>query len=1345
MSQTPLSLPTIGEDTELYDWETTNDLVRLKRSRTTGKSIHTKSGNRLQTAIRVGDDCDIIRPLRAIYVRDFEELEGIHDRFLQLSAPDLSDEAIKGEEDWLQAVIYVHKAVLAVCDNYLGKFTNRRTESISSRHSSRASNVSSARVKIQEAERLQKEVEPKFQQAEDEAARRASEDATLRRAEDYQRKVAADRQQRELKAQIEPQRLSGAILKRQINETICDESNPPYPVQVTSSVPSNIPLTKSLPPPTSAVSSSSQTASSRSQDQIAAPNVIRVTTTSSNLSVSTSATPMIGSHHPKSLTPPRLFTPSVPVMTPKPIATAIEAITPNKSSNNPTVTSITQRNVPAAAVPMPVPIPTFVTPPAQSVNVTTSQSTIGAAAQLSYAVSNSAPNTASYVSTVTSSATQTAHRQTHAGLRQQAQPLTFSTGFAPYTEYRYEPVNHWQPVPPAGSSAPSLFLPAQSYCTPLPTSMPLPGNVMTPPLFPSGSPSHTVPPQGSMNRPRVYTPDAWIHTLEEPNATLGRSGVKPPRMKAPSFDGDPRHWPMFIQMFKVFVHDAMSSDAERIAYLYDALTPVIRKDIGGALLNPGLYQHAFSELHKRYGNAQIVSQACTSSLLKLQPFRDNDYKALRAFSADLHSVVATLQLGGYGLELHSHATLSQLVSKLPPALRSRWGEKSWSMQPHLSTVEDLDKWLDGVPMAEYSIRAGFAETPQPRLSKKPTDGKQRGTPSHNVFNTTTDKTDKSDQSRCPGCKSTHPHHLKDCRHFKSVPVEKRAAIVKESNACLRCLGRDHLSRECRRTERCNQANCDGVHHPLLYGAPRLYPKTGSPKTAGFSGSVATGSTKRTLLPIVPVILRANGKETHLFALLDGGSEISVIKKEKATLLGLEGRTERVITKTVDGESRPTTHKIVKFDISSLDGRFTFNIMDVHVMDTFRLNKNSIDLTSLSKKWPHLAHVPIHSVLDEDVAILIGQDHPAAIEIFETRKDPYHQRAPRAYLTAFGWYVAGPAARPEDESRNCFHLSLAENRCDTLLQQFIEFDFFGTKPNVRSAHVQANGTERHRPVHQLLDHFEILDHPRHVLHCVPTRGYAVGYGRGSRGEKGTQVTTKLPDGIAAGPVAEYRSSQSYSSLNQLTPRQPQAESSVGMGQIQQLLTKILRELAKNREDYNALMHKLVSIETKLVNLQDTTSGNNKTKEDMPFPLPITDVADIVPLEDCLKGNKAFYRQLVALIGGLGGSSLSDAVRRAWTSIFSLQVRAACNWGEKMSNGKQKNGVYGIKGVLQFADAKESDLEQETKNFLKRAPEQVKFALGKDESIPSRQTTTPTAINVEDPDEEIPDEVPEFDPN
>jgi hypothetical protein len=117
-------------------------------------------------------------------------------------------------------------------------------------------------------------------------------------------------------------------------------------------------------------------------------------------------------------------------------------------------------------------------------------------------------------------------------------------------------------------------------------------------------------------------------------------------MKVPNFDGDPRNWPMFIQMLKIFVPDAVNSAAERIAHLHDALIPEIRKNIGGTLLNPGLYSHALHELHKRYGNPQLVSQSCTSTILKHQPFKDNDFNGLRSFSANLHSVVATLRLGG---------------------------------------------------------------------------------------------------------------------------------------------------------------------------------------------------------------------------------------------------------------------------------------------------------------------------------------------------------------------------------------------------------------------------------------------------------------------------------------------------------------------------------------------------------------------------------------------------------------------------------------------------------------------------------------------------------------------------
>jgi hypothetical protein len=74
-------LTSIDEDEEtLSNIEAIVDLERLKRIRTSGKMIYTKTGKKLMQSIRVGDDHDIIRALRVNYVRDFDNLEQRHDR-----------------------------------------------------------------------------------------------------------------------------------------------------------------------------------------------------------------------------------------------------------------------------------------------------------------------------------------------------------------------------------------------------------------------------------------------------------------------------------------------------------------------------------------------------------------------------------------------------------------------------------------------------------------------------------------------------------------------------------------------------------------------------------------------------------------------------------------------------------------------------------------------------------------------------------------------------------------------------------------------------------------------------------------------------------------------------------------------------------------------------------------------------------------------------------------------------------------------------------------------------------------------------------------------------------------
>ena len=221
-------LTAIDEDEEiLSDIEAIVDIERLKRIRTSGKMIHTKTGKKLMQSIRVGDDRDTVRALRVNYVRDFDNLEQRHDRYVTCNTPNLSADDLDGEKQWIQAVIYDHQKVLADCDDYLAWTKSKSSASMGSRTSSRHSSLSSRQAKIHEAERREREAELLLQQVADEARRREEEDTKLRDLDDYKRRVESDRKQRELRDEVDRQRLNGAIMRQQLAQTIVDEPSGP--------------------------------------------------------------------------------------------------------------------------------------------------------------------------------------------------------------------------------------------------------------------------------------------------------------------------------------------------------------------------------------------------------------------------------------------------------------------------------------------------------------------------------------------------------------------------------------------------------------------------------------------------------------------------------------------------------------------------------------------------------------------------------------------------------------------------------------------------------------------------------------------------------------------------------------------------------------------------------------------------------------------------------------------------------------------------------------------------------------------------------------------------------------
>ena len=486
------------------------------------------------------------------------------------------------------------------------------------------------------------------------------------------------------------------------------------------------------------------------------------------------------------------------------------------------------------------------------------------------------------------------------------------------------------------------------------------------------------------------------------------------------YDGNPLNWPMFIQSFKVQIHDTCKNDAERLHHLRNHLTTEIQQHLGQALLNPGLYQHSLMELQRKFGNPRRVSTACSSSLLKLQAFRDNDFKALKTFASTLHSVVATLRLGGYGLELHSNTTLAQLVAKLPPILRSKWADFSYLIRDRLPNIVDFDSWLDDVSMAEYFVRSDVTSTQEKQhdpAKKGDGDKKRKSSGGPGVYAT------QETSSSCPHCKGRH--QFSSCFKFQKLPPEKRSEIVKQLNCCYRCLNSGHLSSGCERSEPCGVNDCKRLHHPLLHGAPRMYPpnpvsfpstppaSTPPPTTppatqTPFNGTIRTGPEAQvTLLPIFPVILQENGIIIHTYAMLDTGSEITMIAQDVAKQLKLQGPAQDARISTFHSQDPAIKVRRVSFKITSVDRANVFKIEGCYSVPTLNLTKRSVNYKKLVQDWPHLAGLSLPSSQAANVTVLIGSDHAEIHEIFETKADPDRKRAPRAIRTSLGWCVVGP--------------------------------------------------------------------------------------------------------------------------------------------------------------------------------------------------------------------------------------------------------------------------------------------------------------------------------------------------
>ncbi|KAK3715640.1 hypothetical protein QZH41_008077 [Actinostola sp. cb2023] len=304
-----------------------------------------------------------------------------------------------------------------------------------------------------------------------------------------------------------------------------------------------------------------------------------------------------------------------------------------------------------------------------------------------------------------------------------------------------------------------------------------------------------------------------------------------------------------------------------------------------------------------------------------------------------------------------------------------------------------------------------------------------------VHHVTTEYNNK--QHKCRMCQNS-THWPGQCQKLTALTVEDRLKAAKESHACFSCLkqaGRNHRSANCNRRKQCtkseNGKECPYYHHPLLH-------KT----NAATVGATSIPDINNAMLPVITAtICGQNGLQKQGNVLLDSGAQISLIRDETATMLGLKGKDTSITITKVGGEEENIKTKIFKVSICAADNSKVYSI-------------KAIGIPCISNEIAEVHLKPVTQILGLEnerirrgkgpVDLLIGIDH-AQLHTGQTKQVGQLM----ARNTPFGWVVFG--SRTED-TKGASHICHVRHTAPVDLIDFWKTETMGveTKPCVCEA-------------------------------------------------------------------------------------------------------------------------------------------------------------------------------------------------------------------------------------------------------------------------------------------------------
>ena len=201
--------------------------------------------------------------------------------------------------------------------------------------------------------------------------------------------------------------------------------------------------------------------------------------------------------------------------------------------------------------------------------------------------------------------------------------------------------------------------------------------------------------------------------------------------------------------------------------------------------------------------------------------------------------------------------------------------------------------------------------------------------------------------------------------------------------------------------------------------------------------------RKVLLQVLPVQIHSQRGLVYTYAVLDPGSDSTLIRKDLADSLQLRGEPHQLNLCTVGSD--PTTQNMcrVSFCLSSNNHPEPVPVNGAWVINKLNIPSVKLSINDAGERWCHLSDVDIPELEGCDVTLLIGSDMAHLLIHLEVRQGRWDE--PIAIKTPLGWTLFGIVDNGHCDRINANFLATDGRTClQHQIERFWEIDSYATK-------------------------------------------------------------------------------------------------------------------------------------------------------------------------------------------------------------------------------------------------------------------------------------------------------------